>query len=88
MDETGYAPWYYFPREDIRMEHLTPSEHRTYCPFKGYASYWHVEANGKISENAVWSYEAPFDELLGIQGLMAFYPDRLEDWTEQEVSAQ
>ena len=66
---------YYIPRKDVRMERLVRSSHRTHCPFKGDASYFSV-AGGP--ENAAWSYEAPYDEMLAISERLAFYPDRFE----------
>ena len=64
---------FYIPRKDVRMERLVRSSHRTHCPFKGDASYFSV-AGGP--ENAAWSYEAPYDEMLAIREHLAFYPDR------------
>ena len=64
---------YYIPRKDVRMDRLVPSSHRTHCPFKGDASYFSV-AGGP--DNAVWSYEAPYDEMLAIKERLAFYPDK------------
>ena len=29
-------------------------------------------------ENAVWTYEQPYDEMLAIKELLAFYPDKFE----------
>ena len=66
---------YYIPRKDVRMDRLVRSSHRTYCPFKGDASYFSV-AGGP--ENAVWSYEAPFDEMVGLKERLAFYPDKFD----------
>lgn len=66
---------YYVPRKDVRMERLARTDHRTHCPFKGDASYYSI-ANGP--ENAVWSYEQPYDEMTSIKGLLAFYPDKVE----------
>ena len=66
---------YYVPRKDVRMERLARTDHRTHCPFKGDASYYSI-ANGP--ENAVWSYEQPYDEMTPIRGLLAFYPDKVE----------
>ena len=66
---------YYIPRKDVRMERLARSSHRTHCPFKGDASYFSV-AGGP--ENAVWSYEAPYDEMLPIRERLAFYPDKFQ----------
>jgi uncharacterized protein (DUF427 family) len=66
---------YYIPRKDVRMDRLVGSSHRTYCPFKGDASYFSV-AGGP--ENAVWSYEQPFDEMLALKERLAFYPDKFD----------
>jgi len=66
---------YYVPRKDVRMERLARSEHQTQCPFKGTASYYSLKEG---PENAVWSYEQPYDEMLAIQELLAFYPDKFE----------
>ena len=66
---------YYVPRKDVRMERLARTDHRTHCPFKGDASYYSI---AKGPENAVWSYEQPYDEMTPIKGLLAFYPDKVE----------
>ena len=75
MREGTYPPVFYVPRRDVRMERLTRTSHGTHCPFKGDASYYSI-VNGP--ENAVWSYEQPYDEMLAIKGLLAFYPDKVE----------
>jgi uncharacterized protein (DUF427 family) len=66
---------YYLPRKDVRMERLVRSSHETQCPFKGGASYYSLKGG---PENAVWTYEQPYDELLAIKQLLAFYPDKFE----------
>jgi len=66
---------YYIPRKDVKMDRLVRSAHQTHCPFKGDASYFSV-AGGP--ENAVWSYETPYDEMLAIKERLAFYPDKFE----------
>jgi uncharacterized protein (DUF427 family) len=78
LKEGGYPAVYYIPRKDVRMERLIPSSHRTYCPFKGEASYFSL-LDG--AENAVWSYEQPYDEMLVIKERLAFYPDKIESIT-------
>ena len=65
---------YYIPRRDVRMDRLARSEHSTYCPFKGHASYFSLKDG---PDNAVWSYEQPYDEAAAIRELLAFYPDRV-----------
>jgi len=64
---------YYIPRKDVRMDRLEHSNHTTHCPFKGDASYFSL-AGGP--ENAVWSYEKPYDEMMALEGRLAFYPDK------------
>lgn len=84
MRETAHVPVYYFPRDDLRMDLLQPSDHKTFCPFKGEASYWHLAADGKWVENAVWSYEAPFEEVAAIKDTMAFYWNKVDAWYEED----
>ena len=78
MRETRLPPVLYFPREDLDWDLLQRSEHRTYCPFKGNASYWSVEVSGRRAENAVWSYEEPFDGAGHIKDNFAFYTNLVE----------
>ena len=78
MREGDYPPVYYFPRADVNMKLLTPTDRASTCPFKGDASYWTIEAGDRREENAAWSYEAPFDEMLEIASMIAFYQDRVK----------
>lgn len=80
LEETGCDDVYYLPRSDVKMERLTRTTHRTHCPFKGDASYFTL-SNGRTAENAVWSYEAPYDEVSVIKDRLAFYPDRVDSIT-------
>ena len=78
LQEASYRPVLYIPREDARMALLTRTAHATHCPYKGDASYFTVEAGGRRSENAVWSYESPYPAMAEITGHLAFYPDRVD----------
>ncbi len=66
---------YYIPRKDVKMDRLVRTDHQTHCPFKGDASYYSFKGG---PENSVWSYEEPYDEMLAIKDLLAFYPDKVE----------
>jgi uncharacterized protein (DUF427 family) len=77
LEEGKYPPTYYIPREDVKMDRLQKTAHSTYCPFKGDASYFTIRGSGD-AENAVWSYEAPYDEVLSIREHLAFYPDKVD----------
>jgi uncharacterized protein (DUF427 family) len=78
LKEGSYPVAYYFPRQDVKMERLERTSHSTHCPFKGDASYYSI-VNGPA--NAVWSYERPYDEMLDIKDLLAFYPDKVDSIT-------
>jgi uncharacterized protein (DUF427 family) len=75
MEEGAHPVVYYFPRRDVRMEKLARTAHSTHCPHKGDASYYSI-AGGP--QNAVWSYEQPKPAVQSIQGLLAFYPDKVD----------
>jgi uncharacterized protein (DUF427 family) len=75
LKEGNYPAAYYIPRKDVKLDRLTRTTHSTHCPFKGDASYFSI-VNGP--ENAVWSYERPYDEMADIQDLLAFYPDKVD----------
>jgi uncharacterized protein (DUF427 family) len=78
LEETGYGPVYYLPREDVNPRHIEKTRHGSYCPYKGQASYFSLVAGGRRSENAAWSYEQPYDEVEAIRARLAFYPDRVD----------
>jgi uncharacterized protein (DUF427 family) len=78
LDETGLRPRYYFPREDVRMDLLQPTDTESTCPFKGKASYWSVTANGKVYDDLVWSYETPIPQVEGIAELVCFWEEKAD----------
>ena len=76
--ETKHDPVVYFPREDVRFELLERTDHASFCPFKGDASYWTLRAGERVEVNAAWSYERPFQEVAGLRDYVSFYPERVE----------
>lgn len=86
MKEMSYPAVQYIPREDADMSLLEKTQHRTHCPYKADASYYTIRAEGRVAENAVWSYEEPYPAMAPIKGRLAFYPDRvdrIEELTEK-----
>jgi len=75
LEEGDYPAVYYIPRKDVKMDRLVRSKHQTVCPFKGTASYYSLK-NG--AENAVWTYETPYDEVSVIKERLAFYPEKVD----------
>ena len=78
LNERGYKPVFYIPREDADMAALARTAHASHCPYKGDASYFTISADGHESENAVWSYERPFPAVAAIKDHLAFYANRVD----------
>jgi uncharacterized protein (DUF427 family) len=74
--ESKLAPVVYVPLSDVRSDLIEPTTHSTFCPFKGEASYWNVKLATGVEENVIWGYRTPFEEVAGLAGYVAFYPDR------------
>ena len=79
LREASYPPAQYIPRRDVNMTALMRTEHTSYCPYKGDASYYSIPAGGDRSSNAVWTYETPFEAMARIKDYLAFYPDRVDE---------
>ncbi len=80
--ETGLPVRYYLPPLDVRREYLRPSESHTECPYKGVASYFSLEVDGKLHEDAVWYYPFPIEESQRIAGLYSFYNERVDIYVD------
>lgn len=69
----------YFPKDAVKQEFLRASDHHTFCPWKGTASYYSLEVDGQTNENAAWYYPTPSDASKHIKDHIAF-------WKEVEVT--
>ncbi len=85
LKEASYPGVQYIPRKDVDMSQLARTEHASYCPYKGDASYYSLPAGGERSANAVWTYEAPYDAVAAIKDHVAFYPDRVDSISVQPL---
>lgn len=76
--ETGLPTRYYIPKPDVRLDLLEQSETATECPYKGRAVHYSAVVGGKRIEDIAWSYPLTYPEASQIQGLIAFYPSRVD----------
>jgi len=83
LRESTYPPVQYIPRADANSSLLEATDHQTYCPYKGDASYLSIHAGGRTIDNAIWSYEQPYDAVKQIAGHLAFYSNKV---TIEELS--
>jgi uncharacterized protein (DUF427 family) len=78
LKEATLPPVQYIPREDADMSVFARTSHTTHCPYKGDASYYSLEVDGRTAENGVWTYEAAYPSVASIKDHLAFYPSRVE----------
>lgn len=67
----------YFPKSDIAMAFLEPSDTTSECSHKGTATYFSIEAKSGTLMDAVWTYEAPLDSVKDIAGHLAFRGEKV-----------
>lgn len=69
---------HYFPPESVRKEYLKESNTHSTCPWKGEASYYSVNVEGKDAHDAAWYYPEPKDAARNIKNHVAFYTNKVE----------
>lgn len=84
LREASYPPVQYIPRRDVDMAMLARTDHATYCPYKGEASYFSIPLGGERSVNAIWTYESAHPAVAAIRDHLAFYPDRVDGIVEED----
>jgi uncharacterized protein (DUF427 family) len=81
--EGDYPPVIYFPREDIAMAFLDPSDKTSHCPHKGDARYFSVVTKSRTLKNVVWSYETPNEPAAQVRNYLAFH--NVEEVTVEQI---
>jgi uncharacterized protein (DUF427 family) len=74
VDEQDHGLVFYFPEDDVDFSQMVPTDDRTRCPYKGYASYWRLADGGRP---VAWTYREPYPQVAQIAGHVAFYQDRV-----------
>lgn len=81
VDEQDHGLVFYFPRDDVRLDLLRPTDSVSYCPFKGRASYWALASEwdgAGEGDDVAWAYQEPYPEVARLAGHIAFYQDRVD----------
>jgi uncharacterized protein (DUF427 family) len=78
LQETGLPTRWYFPKTDVRLDLLEPTDKVTHCPYKGQAQYWSARIGDVTHPDIAWSYRVPIRESAPIEGLIAFYDERVD----------
>ena len=76
--ETNLPVRFYLPPEDVRMETLEPSSTRSYCAYKGEASYWSLVGEARGVPDVAWTYRQPLREATELTGRIAFFNERVD----------
>lgn len=84
LHETSVLPVCYLPVDDVRTDLLERTDHATYCPFKGEATYWSIRVGDDVRQNAVWGYPEPLDGCPDLAGRVAFLWKAVDEWYEED----
>ncbi|MGU3502671.1 DUF427 domain-containing protein [Mycobacterium sp. C31M] len=74
LQEANYPAVQYIPLADVDSSVLACSATSTYCPYKGDATYYHVND----VQDVIWTYQQPYPAVAQIAGHVAFYPDKAD----------
>lgn len=76
--ETSHPPVYYLPPADIEMQYLIPTSDRSFCEWKGNATYFDLQINSTRIVHGAWAYNQPTPDFSAIAGYLAFYAQLME----------
>ena len=71
--ETSHPPTYYFPREDVCMDRLSPVAGGSFCEYKGRAQYFNIKGGETSLARGAWSYPSPTVSYSELAQCIAFY---------------
>lgn len=71
--ETSHPPTYYIPPSDVATAYLRPSDRRSFCEWKGTASYFDAVFADQVFRDVAWSYPHPTTDFAIIKDHLAFY---------------
>ena len=84
LRENNRLPLYYFPKHDVRMDCLQPSDHTTDSGPKGEGVFWHVKVGDKFADNAAFTFRNPPDDDPKLEDHVAFQWNKMDAWFEED----
>jgi uncharacterized protein (DUF427 family) len=86
--ETHLPTRWYIPRDDVRMDLLEPSDHRTTCAYKGHASYFSAVGAGESGRAIAWTYTEPLRDATSVRDMVCFFAERSDLTVDDELVAR
>jgi uncharacterized protein (DUF427 family) len=86
--ETHLPTRWYVPRDDVRMDLLEPSDHRTACAYKGHATYFSLIGAGDAGRDLAWTYADPLQDAVPVKDLVCFFSERTDLTVDGEPVAR
>ena len=83
LRQHGFLPVYYFPEDDVRTDFLVATDYTTTSPYKGTASYWHLNTGARVARFAVWRYLRPREGSPDTSGHYGFDWHSMDAWWEE-----
>jgi len=76
--ETHLPTRWYLPREDVAMDALSASSHRSTCAYKGHASYFSVADGSEEGRDIGWTYADPLHDAEPVRDMICFWAERTD----------
>jgi uncharacterized protein (DUF427 family) len=83
LREASIPPVHYVPMADVDPAVLVASEHTSYCPYKGEATYYGLRVGDEVTPDVVWTYAEPHDAVAAIADHVAFWVGKVDGLTVQ-----
>ena len=76
--ETSHPPTYYIPNDNVVTSLLNKNNDRSFCEWKGTASYFDYYNNNEYINNIGWCYSNPYYKFLPIKNFISFYASKVD----------
>ncbi len=84
LRETNHLPLYYFPKRDVRLDCLQPSNHTVHSDLKGEGIFWHLQVGDKTANNAAFTFRNPPGNGPKLEDHIAFEWKKMDAWFEED----